>query len=491
MTQDLQAGSVIGGKYIVERLLGQGGMGNVYAAKNDLLDQRVAIKLLHQGLRDGQNAQRFHREGRAAAKVRGEHAVRVLDVGADPEHGPFMVLEFLEGEDLEQRLARQRVMQPPEAARYLVQACEALAEIHAAGIVHRDLKPSNMFLSRRPDGSEAVKVLDFGISKVQGESMTSSVAVLGTVYYMSPEQLQAAKNVDARSDIWALGAILYQLTTGVVPFNGDQLAHVVAAVLQLSYRRPRELKPDYPPQLEAVVVKALTPNPHERFADVQEFAEALRPFVPVDCLHHLERIARLTPGRRPSSHGVSARASTVGPVTPAEWPTPQQMQNASSDSLPYIASQPSGRTFSPSSVSTAKEGRKRTGIVVGAALAAMIVFGGGGTAYHFMGARPSKSSGVTSLAQPTNEPEPTTSAEASESSATAPAAPAAASIPRAVMTKPPALRAPSGPASSVAAVAAGPVATVPVAAFAPPVASAPPPVPKPAKSNPLDTMEIR
>src|SRR5262249_29408438 len=203
------AGDVLAGKYRVERVLGRGGMGVVVQAMHVQLEQRVAIKfLLPQTVSNPDAVTRFAREARAASKIQGEHVARVLDVGTLESGAPFMVMEYLEGQDLSQLLESRGLLHVDEAIDYILQACEALAEAHAAGIVHRDLKPANMYLTKRADGSPIVKVLDFGISKVIAKdssdaSMTRTSALMGSPVYMSPEQMKATRNVDARADIWA------------------------------------------------------------------------------------------------------------------------------------------------------------------------------------------------------------------------------------------------------------------------------------------------
>lgn len=224
-------GQVIDDKFEVERLLGRGGMGVVVQARHLELDQRVAIKLLKEGVLEGDEAvQRFTREARALAKLGGEHVVRVTDVGRLPQGTPYMVMEYLDGEDLSASLRRRGPLPPDEVADYLVQACAGLAEAHATGLVHRDLKPANLFLARRTDGTTQVKVLDFGIAKsIGGTRLTADFAVLGSPRYMSPEQLRAPRSVDARTDIWALGAIAFRLLTDKPPFAAEGLEQLMEA----------------------------------------------------------------------------------------------------------------------------------------------------------------------------------------------------------------------------------------------------------------------
>ncbi len=280
-------GDVIAGKYVIERLLGQGGMGAVFAARHIKLAKSVAIKVMLSDGASPEAAQRFVNEGRAAANIQSEHVVRVDDV--DEEMGyAYMVLELLDGEDLADHLERapKGRLAPSVAADYVSQALKGVAHAHALGIVHRDLKPSNLFLARRSDGSTVVKVLDFGISKAQGSSplaaspavLTSTKAMLGSPLYMSPEQLRSSKNVDQRADIWAVGVILYELMSGQRPFHGETLGELFAAILETDPVPLRQLVPDVPPALDQIVHRCLRRRPEERFASAGELVTALAPF---------------------------------------------------------------------------------------------------------------------------------------------------------------------------------------------------------------------
>ena len=284
MTAPVQVGEVIAGKYEVEREIGQGGMGVVVAAMHRDLNQRVAIKLLRaEGTPDPDVSARFFREARAAVKLRSEHVAKVLDVGKLDNNSPFIVMEYLEGDDLGSVLKQRERLDPAEAVGHILQACEALAEAHAAGIVHRDLKPENLFLTRRRDGSPSIKVLDFGISKMveQGATnLTTTGSLMGTPFYMSPEQLRSSRQVDGRSDIWALGIILYQLLTGKVAFLRPTLPELCAAVLLDETVPPKQLRPDLPDDLDRAICRCLEKAPEQRFPSLAEFTAAIAPFTP-------------------------------------------------------------------------------------------------------------------------------------------------------------------------------------------------------------------
>ena len=216
-------GSLFAGKYRIEKILGQGGMGLVLAARHVGLDEPVAIKVLLPTMMTVPGmVDRFTREARAAAKIKNDHVVRVTDVDALPSGVPYMVMERLEGSDLAIICQRLGPLPIADAVRYLLETCSAIGEAHAMGIIHRDLKPANLFLARRRDGTTAIKVLDFGISKAiasLGEhTMTVAGEILGSPNYMSPEQISALRDLDGRTDIWSLGVILYKLLTAVLPF---------------------------------------------------------------------------------------------------------------------------------------------------------------------------------------------------------------------------------------------------------------------------------
>jgi serine/threonine protein kinase len=283
----VRAGEVLAGKYRVERVLGVGGMGVVVAAHHLQLDQKVALKfLLPEALARAEVVARFDREARASARIRSEHVARVIDVGKLESGAPYMVMEYLEGGDLAAWLEHRGVLPVEQAVEFVLQACEAVAEAHALGIVHRDLKPANLFCVRRPDGSLSIKVLDFGISKISGLSasgdmaMTRTAAIVGSPFYMSPEQMHSAKGVDARTDIWALGVILYELLTDRVPFEADEVPALILKVLRDVPAPLTSLRRDVPPGLDAVVRRCLEKDRGQRYADVGALVRALVEFAP-------------------------------------------------------------------------------------------------------------------------------------------------------------------------------------------------------------------
>ncbi|WP_394841730.1 serine/threonine protein kinase [Pendulispora brunnea] len=276
----LAVGDLFLGKYRIERMIGAGGMGAVYAAKDIDLARRVAIKVLLPEIANvPQAATRFVNEGRVAARVEGEHVARVYAAGHTPEGIPYMVLELLEGMDLAELLQRRGRLPVGEAVDILLQALQGVAEAHRHGIVHRDLKPANVFLHRRADGSEVVKVLDFGVSKVYGvEGLTTTETMIGSPEYMSPEQVVHAKSVDHRTDIWSIGVILYEMLTGVTPFIDNSLSGTIMAVMHRTPHPVRQLRPDVPAGLEAVLAHCLERDLSRRVADVTTLAHWLASF---------------------------------------------------------------------------------------------------------------------------------------------------------------------------------------------------------------------
>jgi eukaryotic-like serine/threonine-protein kinase len=276
-------GDMIAGKYRVERVLGAGGMAFVVAALHEELDQLVAIKLLRPELQRYEvAAARFLREARAAARIQSDHVARVFDVGSTESGQAYMVMEYLEGTNLEELLADRRRLPIEEAVDHMLEALEAVAQAHAIGIVHRDLKPANLFLARRRDGSERIKILDFGISKAteraSAKMLTSPNTVLGSPQYMSPEQALTPTDVDLRTDLWSLGVILHELIAGWPPFEGDTPASMLASIASKPPIPVRTKRPDAPVELERVIMRCLERDRDKRYANAAELAYAIVPF---------------------------------------------------------------------------------------------------------------------------------------------------------------------------------------------------------------------
>jgi serine/threonine-protein kinase len=344
---NFQPGQVLAGKYRIERVIGQGGMGIVASVQHVQLEQRMALKLmLPQAMLNGDAVSRFVREARAAARISSEHVARVFDVGTLDTGEPYIAMEYLEGSDIAQLLTTQGRLAPAQAVEYLLQACEALAEAHAAGIVHRDLKPGNLFLVQRVDGQRLVKVLDFGISKMTGASAQSNApatltsALMGSPLYMSPEQMGSSKAVDARSDVWALGVVLYEMLSGSPPFNGETLPQVCGMVLNEAPPPLAESAPGLAPLLYQAVARCLEKEPAARFQSVAELANALEPIASPRARQSVERIARVQGVAR--SEGAAALPLTTTDLhAQAAMGLPQGTYAPWGETKPPVAARPS------------------------------------------------------------------------------------------------------------------------------------------------------
>jgi serine/threonine protein kinase len=286
--------TVLLGKYRVESTLGFGGMGLVLQAHNLALDEHVAIKILREDVQiDDDNITRFLREAKNAVRLKSEHVARIRDVGTFEDGRPYMVMELLEGQDLGKSLLDHGRLDTVRAADLILQTCDAIGEAHSLGIVHRDIKPTNLFVTKRRDGTDLLKVLDFGISKAQfgpDMSLTQTSSMLGTPAYMSPEQMRSARSVDSRSDIWSIGCVLYELVEGVLPFDASNFAELCVMV---------SIEPHAPiqhaPALAAIIDRCLAKSADARYQNVGQLAEALIPFAsdPQRAQREVTRIQRM------------------------------------------------------------------------------------------------------------------------------------------------------------------------------------------------------
>ena len=272
-------GETIGDRYVVQQVIGRGGMGVVYAGFDNKLERSVAVKFLDQSLSgDREVSSRFQREALAAGRIGHENICDVRDLGNTEDGTPYIVMELLEGQPLSARLELVGRLPPREAVDIALQVLAALEAAHAAGIIHRDLKPENVFLAEHSSGLQRVKIVDFGISKVMNDSgdlrLTETGVVVGSPYYMSPEQARG-RDVDGRTDLWGVGVILYELLTGALPFNGENYNDVMIRIVTEQPAPPKELDPSLPRPLERVVLQALKKNRNERFGSAGEFIAAL------------------------------------------------------------------------------------------------------------------------------------------------------------------------------------------------------------------------
>ncbi len=372
----VQIGDVLVGKYKVETILGQGGMGVVVAALHLQLQERVALKFLRPGAgRSDEFNARFLREAQVTAKLRNEHIVKVSDVGVLESGAPYMVMEYVSGVDLRRIMRTDGLLPIPRAVDYIIQACEGLAEAHAIGVVHRDLKPSNLFITHRRDGADLVKVLDFGISKAnlvlaeELEDLTAAGALLGSPKYMSPEQLTNTAQVDERSDVWSLGVVLYEMLTGAPPFVAD--THAATCVRVLGQEPPAsitERRQDVPKALEDAISHALERDMSLRTANVADFADevvnATRDLLPASIGVSVDRIRGT----------IDARAQGTASSPPA------RPLNPLSQTMSHSYSSTSHRSGSGAVMSTREEPQRKTGlwiaggIVVAALLLLIAVF---------------------------------------------------------------------------------------------------------------------
>ena len=314
-------GCVVADRYVVGRLLGSGTMGTVRAAFDLDLATEVAIKFVSTDeLSREETVERFKREVRVAARIKSEHVVRVLDDGSLPDGTPFMVMELLEGRGLDAERDLRGVFPAHEAVGYILPTIEVLAEAHAAGVVHRDIKPANLFLEDRGHARRFVKLLDFGVSKSavalasRENAVTKTGMIMGSPLYMAPEQLRSSRAVDARADIWSLGAILYELVTGHTAHAGDSVAEVCATLLRDAPRSITDFGCELPPGFAEVVMRCLEPNPERRYSNVAELGAALLPFAPGGAAH-VERAERELARVLAESDARERAPSSDAPVT--------------------------------------------------------------------------------------------------------------------------------------------------------------------------------
>jgi serine/threonine-protein kinase len=326
---------LVAGKYEVQRLIGRGGMGSVWEGRHTSLGTRVAIKFIDPEYADSKEAQtRFVTEARAAATLHSKHAIQIFDHGVTDDGRPYMVMELLTGEPLDRRIDRLGAISLQETARILGQVCRALSRAHTSGIIHRDLKPENIFLVHTPDeDDEVAKVLDFGIAKIKAapgeQGLTTSTktgAVLGTPYYMAPEQARGLRTIDTRADLWSLGVIAYKCITGVLPFEGESVGDLLVKICTSPPPVPSRTVPGLPAAFDAWFARALEREPDRRFQTAAELSEALA------------LAAGVTVRRGPMSSQPGRAPPSVTPAA-ADNQTPQPaLPAAALTSAPFVTS---------------------------------------------------------------------------------------------------------------------------------------------------------
>jgi len=400
-------GTVLAGKYRVDRVIGRGGMGVVISATHLNLQQPIALKLLHPEIvNNGSVVERFIREARASAQLRGEHVCRVSDVGAFDDGTPYIVMELLEGRDLASLVSTNGPIPVSIACDYVLQACLGVAEAHVLGIVHRDLKPANLFLTSRPDGSPLIKVLDFGIAKAQSDSnfsLTSTTTVLGSPGYMSPEQLRSTRDVDKRSDIWSLGVILYELVSGRPPFVAGSITELA---LRIAVDPAPPLVGRMPDGFEGVVMRCLGKEPEHRYPDLANLAHAIAAYGGPgawELAHAVSRLLNVSPRRVP---GASA-APYAPPVPPTMASTGDSPTTAASL---RPSSPPTTMGSAASSMSTAQASGRRWGLIAAVALVVLVGTGVTLVAVSSSGKSASDGAAITTpaITTPATTPEPST-----------------------------------------------------------------------------------
>jgi len=349
-TLPVNPGEIFAGKYRIDEVIGEGGMGVVVLAQHLELDQPVAIKFLLDTIADSaEGAERFRREARAAAKIQSDHVARVYDVGVLETGMRYMVMEYLNGRDLADELVSRGRLPIAYGTRLMLEVLEGVNEAHSAGIIHRDLKPSNVFLAQRPDGRIRVKVLDFGISKAVGIvsaaelSLTKTSAWIGSPLYMAPEQMQSARDVDARADIWSFGAIFYEVLTGEPPYVASSLPQLCALLLSQDPTPLGQKIPEVPADLEHLVMRCLMRDPSARYTTSHELMDDLAMIV-----------ARISGSGRDSATGPSSLApiaSRLPRVHPPHEPTLSSANTALADAPlpPGVGEYPTNGNWSSSS----------------------------------------------------------------------------------------------------------------------------------------------
>ncbi len=386
-----QQGELLDGKYRIERLLGEGGMGAVAKATHILRRAPVALKFMSPAVTAMSGAvDRFVNEGVAASQIDSDHVVKVFDVGRMPSGAPYLVMEYLEGRDLADLLAREGpALDGPRAVHFVLQMLRALHAAHTVGIIHRDMKPSNCFVITKDGEVDFVKLVDFGISKVRSEdadgkaaNLTRTNSALGTPLYMSAEQAKSPRDVDARSDLYSVGAILYELLSGRTPYTSDtgEFTELLFKIFTTDPDPLGSLRPDLPPALVAIVHRALAREREARFHSALDMAEALFPFADERSAQVIVRItgaARARASMAPASQRLAVTPASPGARITASEATAKTFAGPTASEPPAKMSTDAAVVREPSTPGASKGGSRGAMFAIAAAALLTLAAGGG------------------------------------------------------------------------------------------------------------------